>query len=314
MYTMKYNSKIDQLLIIAYMIEQFSNHGKEGVTREEIVRGWATFCQGTSLKPNIERLAFLRYKKEIHKMGIRIECDSKNRYHITNRRQMRHNPLLSSTAECLMEYLFCTRYRKLGKSITPRCLSTGMEHVFSIAGAIERGVKIQVRYEPFGRDGYDATLHPYCLRVDQDRWYVLAYKEGNEHHLAAQTFALDRVKSLILTEEPYPEPTDIDPQTYFDNSFGVYVDQACPPESVELLATGMVSDYLTTLPLHSSQINHGQQPDGRYKFSLLLRVTPDFAGALMKWGCGIEVLRPQSLRDYMHQKFRKALDRYGSSE
>lgn len=307
---MKYNSQIDQLLIIAYMIEQFSSHGDEGVTRDEIERGWATLCQGTNLKPSIERQAFLRYKEKIQHMGITIVCDSKHRYHITNRRQMRHNPLLSSTAECLMEYLFCTRYRKLGKSITPRCLSTGMEHVLSIAGAIERGVKIQVRYEPFGRDGYDATLHPYSLRVDQDRWYVLAYKEGNEHQLAAQVFALDRVKSLSLTDDTYPEPTAIDPQTHFDHSFGVYVDQACPPESVELLATRMVSDYLTTLPLHSSQINHGEQPDGRYKFSLLLRVTPDFAGALMKWGSGIEVLRPQSLRDRMHQAFRQALDRY----
>lgn len=291
-------------------MEALFTHPIDGITRDEIISGWEKFCKERGAKCALSRQSFIRHKKVLESFGFKINCGKGYRYRLSNRRQIAHNPLLSSTMECVFELLFSTRYRKLGKVVTPRCMTTGSQLLFGLADAIEQGVKVRVRYEPFGREGYDAILHPYSLRTDQDRWYVLAYKEENIHGLPAQVFALDRMKNLQLTQDTYPEPTSIDPLTYFDNAFGIFVSEQYPPQNVSLVADNTVSDYLTTLPLHRSQRLPIEQTDGRYLFRLRLSITPDFVGALMRWGDHIEVIEPQSLRQEISKKLHAAAKQY----
>lgn len=307
---MEYKNSLESLLCDAYIMEALFTHQTEGITRDEIIAGWQQFCRERGAKCALSRQTFIRHKKTLESFGLKIRCGEGYRYRLSNRRQISHNPLLSSTMECVLELLFSTRYRKLGKAVTPRSMTTGSLLLFGLADAIEQGVKVRVRYEPFGREGYEAVLHPYCLRADQDRWYVLAYKEDNTHGLPAQVFALDRMKDIQLTQDPYPEPTAIDPLTYFDNAFGVFVGGEYPPQHVTLLADRTVSDYLTTLPLHHSQTLPVEQPDGRYLFRLHLSITPDFTGALMRWGDHLEVIEPPTLRHEISQKLHAAAARY----
>lgn len=311
---MEQKRNLESLLCDAFIIDALYTHHKDGITRDEIIDGWQRFCQDRGVKSALSRQTFIRHKRGIEALGFRIHCGEGYRYKLTNRRQILRNPLISSTVECLFEMLFSIRYLKLGKTVTPRCVTTGGIHLFSLASAIEQGVKVQVHYKPFGRRSYDAILHPYGLRADQDRWYVLAYKEDNEHDLPAQVFALDRITDIHLLQESYPEPTAINPLTYFDNAFGVFVGQEYPPQPVILLADCMVSDYLTTLPLHRSQSKPEQQPDGRYLFRLHLSLTPDFTGALMRWGDHLEVIEPQALRQEISQKLHAAAARYEEEE
>lgn len=311
---MEYKNNFESLLCDAYILEAMCTHSPDGITRDEIIEGWERFCKERGKSSTLSRQSFIRRRKSIESLGFRIHCDKSYRYHLSNRYRMTRNFLVSSTMECLFELLFSIRYRKLGHLITPRCITTGSLHLFSMANAIKQGIKVDVCYEPFDRQAYHAILHPYCLRADQDRWYVLAYKEDNEHNLPAQVFALDRIKEIQLLQETYPEPTAINPLTYFDNAFGVYVGEQYPPQDIVLLATHRVSDYLTTLPLHRSQTKPEQQSDGRYLFRLHLSVTPDFVGALMRWGDGIEVIEPATLRQEVSQKLHAAAKRYEEGE
>lgn len=307
---MKYINNIETLLCEAYILEQICSHSPKGITREQLIEGWKEMCMEMGYPFNLSRTSFVRHKKNIEELGFCIECGKGYCYSISNPQLLTRNRLLSCTMESLFELLMGIRYRKLGKAVTPRQMTTGTGHLFAMVNAIESGVKVQVRYEPFDRPGYDAVLHPYCVRTYMDRWYVLAHKEHNSHNLPAQVFALDRVKDVQLLTEKYPAPKEINPLRYFDHAYGIYVNKECPPQRIRLLATHMVSDYLNSLPLHSSQYNAGVQKDGRYLFHLKMSVTPDFVSALMYWGSGIEVLEPQSLREELNRKFHDAAKMY----
>ena len=145
---------------------------------------------------------------------------------------------------------------------------------------------------------------PYALKLFRQRWYLLALNDENQMRI----YALDRVKMVQLTDEPFVMPADFSPQDYFSEYFGVLTD-GTPLAHVVVRAHKWMPNYLRTLPLHHSQRELASTPEYT-DFAYDIRPTSDFLGELLRHSEGIEVLEPLDLREKMRQMIVETLKRY----
>lgn len=303
--------KLQNLLAETYLLEMLLATRQEGITREEFTNRWTQNCKNHNRACRMSRPTFMRMLSHLKSLGFRIEYNPHSRHYVLRNASIIHdNPVMEKMINCLRDFQFADKYRTLGAVIQPKPIVRGLEYLFIIGDAMEMRHKLEIRYHPFGREAYQAILHPYCLKEFRGRWYVLAYKEGNEHDAKAQVFALDRMKRARVLAESYDIPEEIVPKTYFDDFYGIYCGARMPIEEVEFLATDYVSEYLVTQPLHHSQMPPIHRDKDQNLFTLRLAITPDFCNELLTFGHHVEVISPNSLRQKIKKMLKDALERY----
>ena len=117
--------------------------------------------------------------------------------------------------------------------------------------AMRDNLSIEIVYKPFWQDEpINIHIDPYCLKIFEQRWYVIG---RNDYKNAIHTYSLDRIQELRITETQFKIPKDFNPESYFENSFGIYKYDNIEPCVVKIKAFGQQCKYLRTLPLHTSQ-------------------------------------------------------------
>jgi predicted DNA-binding transcriptional regulator YafY len=122
-------------------------------------------------------------------------------------------------------------------------------------------------------------------------------------------FSFDRIKELIISNGTFEIDEDFDAENFFSECFGVVRDEEKPVERIVLRAYGDESLYLRDLPIHHSQVEIGSGK-GYTDFECYVRPTLDFCGQILSRGCRLQVLKPQSLADKIHQMLADALKNY----
>lgn len=276
------------LLVIEILLKH-----EEGLTRNEINQ--ALIDEGENA---LSRIGFINATSCIlRRTGIRIISHNcgKNvwRYSIDRKALEDYDgeQILGNLLANMMQADFLLEFRDLGSKIQPLIIARGTEYLRSIGTALRGNYKLQVTYQKFGKESYEAVLHPYCLKVFGGRWYLFAFKENSEHPDArVQCFSLDRLLGVKVTSDHFQPDTSIDPQEYFRDAFGIWVDPVGhPAEDVVVACTPMVANYLCSLPLHHSQREIEMEPVAdnpklTCHFAYHISVTPDFVGELNKWG------------------------------
>ena len=102
---------------------------------------------------------------------------------------------------------------------------------------------------------------------------------------------------------------DFEATEFFNDSYGIVVDDKIDCQRVMLRAYGYEPYYLRDLPLHHSQreINTTEEYTD---FELKLKPTADFKAQLMSRGQWIEILEPQYLADEIVEWHKNAIERY----
>lgn len=292
---------LKQLTLDVWLLEQLRTAPHPGLTLEELQQRW-------SEKPYHEgvlgRSTMTRHRQMIEAFfGIVINSPDKKHYRISNPELLALDSLANELLASVQEYLFLDEYRDLGSAIQPAQIWAGLYYLHPIGDALRHHNKLKIRYQKFtDEEPYDAILHPYCLKADKGRWYVLAHKEGSDH--LAQTFALDRTLCLSVMPATFEPDPEIDPDTWFRDCFGIWRDFHHFPVCDFLVAcTEHVAHYLRTLPLHHSQIEIGkEQVTSHHKeqisdnklctvyFQFHISPSPDFVSELLKWGNEIVIL------------------------
>lgn len=108
-------------------------------------------------------------------------------------------------------------------------------------------------------------------------------------------FALDRIKSLRLTDETFEMPADFKVEDFMQTSFGVFHGK---PQNVTIRFAPEVAGYIKEKTWHSTQ-KIKPQKDGSAIFEARVAGTDEIKYWLMSWGGKAEVLRPASLRAEM---------------
>mgnify|MGYP003294579801 CR=1 FL=1 len=97
---------------------------------------------------------------------------------------------------------------------------------------------------------------------------------------------------ITKMEETFEPNSTFNPDIYFKDSFGAWVNkETYPVKDVTIAVTSNVASYLRTLPLHHSQKElPNPHADGRILFSFHISLTPDFMGELNRWGEDLEIV------------------------
>ncbi len=219
-------------------------------------------------------------------MGIVISAPDRMHYRIMNPEALVLDSLANDLLKSIQNYSFLQQYKELGKQIQPEQIETGSRYLRLIGQALRDKQKLLITYQKFSDENpYDAIVHPYCLKADKGRWYILAYKEGSECQELAQCFALDRTLRLTLLPETFVPNRRIKVATYFRDCFGVWRDyEHYPVRRVVITCTDKVARYLRTLPLHHSQKEIRCKEEGYASFRYRISPSPDFIAELRKWG------------------------------
>lgn len=180
------------------------------------------------------------------------------------------------------------------------------EFLPKVLEAMREFSKIRFTYAGFNRSRAerDITFQPYFLKRYKQRWYMLGVKEKNGE---IRTYALDRIKELLILNEKFQLPEGLAPGDYFDDIIGITSSKA-PTRTVKLRTTTSQAKYLRALPLHHSQ--QEEVHDDYSIFTYRLKLNYELTHEILSLGSEVTVLDPPELRLMVTQELRNTLAQY----
>ena len=273
----------------------------------------------TEMSEGIElsRSTFNRNKDAIEDIfGIFIDCDRNNgyKYYIGNESVLNEDTIQN----WLLSTLTVSNIVSEGVSIQDRILletPPDNEYLPKIIEGMKRSVRIKMSYLRYGaEEPKPFDFEPYCIKLFQKRWYVLAHfhrpaTEEKEEADYLGMFAFDRIQELELTNVKFEIDPDFDAAEYFADCFGVFVHDGTEKEKVVIRAFNTQPYYLRDVPLHHSQMETAKG-DGFVDFEFQLCPTKDFCNHLLSLGNTIKVLSPKCLADEIRKMHLDAASLY----
>lgn len=171
-----------------------------------------------------------------------------------------------------------------------------------ITRSIEQTRTVQMRYYAASRDTTSRReVDPYRLWYMAGALCLIAYCHLRHD---VRLFAVDRIRSLIMTNNPCQMPLGFDLETYVQHALVVMRGQ---PIELELLFDRPTTAWIKDRQWHPSQrVSMGK--DRRLIMTLNVADTPELVGWILSFGHGVRVMRPGSLREKVKAEARKILE------
>lgn len=282
-------------------------HQARNITLEEINQKWVL----TEMSGGVEmaRNTFLRHRNAIENIfGITIECDRKNgyKYYISNPHVLTQDSIQNWMLSTLSVNHVISESLSLQKYILLEPIPSAKGFLKPIIDAMKKKRLIVIEYRKYGaEEAKEYVMAPYCIKLYHRRWYILGRYESGEFRV----FSFDRIKGLTISKDGFEIDEDFDAEDFFCDCYGVVRDEEKPVERVVLRAYGDESLYLRDLPIHHSQTEIGSG-EGYTDFECYIRPTLDLCGYILSRGNRLQVLKPQSLADKIHQMLADAIINY----
>jgi len=169
--------------------------------------------------------------------------------------------------------------------------------------AIEQTRTVQMRYYSASRDKTGRReVDPYRLWYADGGLYLIAYCHRRRDVLM---FAIDRIRSLTITNHPCQMPLGFDLEAYVQDALVVMRGK---PIEVELLFDRSTSAWVKDRQWHPSQ-QSSEHKGGRLTMILRVADTRELLGWILHFGSGVRVIRPESLQDQVREEARKIFQR-----
>lgn len=282
-----------------WVINTIFHAGEKGLSLKELNEKWLLNEDASNGKP-IPRQTFDRWKGNIlMSLGVLIECNWKDnfRYYIANPESLKNGTLNRWLLDTYATAQDLLQHSTLHDRILVELVPSSQKFLTDILNAIKETKLIRLSYRSFKRNkSYTFPVAPYCLKLFQRRWYLLALSINDNK---IRVYGLDRVEHLEILKEAFVLPQDFNAHTYFSSYFGVVIEDSKSIERVIIRAYGKQQHYLRSLPLHESQ-QEVFTCDEYADFELLVRPTYDLCMELLKFGNMVEVMQPATLRHEMH--------------
>ncbi|MCG2611604.1 WYL domain-containing protein [Flavobacterium sp. SM15] len=184
----------------------------------------------------------------------------------------------------------------------------GLHFLDEIYQAIIKKVVLVITYKSFkSREEQQFIFHPFILKEFNNRWFLIGRKKQSQ---PITNLALDRIISIDYDFNiPYLEDT-FNPEQFYRNVIGVTVNEGLRPQRIEVWIDRINAPYVITKPLHHSQRLIKTNEDGSVIVHVFLIVNYEFERILLGFGNGLEVLRPEPLRNRMRKILNDAVLRY----
>jgi predicted DNA-binding transcriptional regulator YafY len=180
------------------------------------------------------------------------------------------------------------------------------EHLAGMMEALRDNHAVIFNYHPYSRvnPNRGVEIDPWFLRIYRQIWYVTGLDSASGK---VKTYALDRISDLKILPRTFQPPTDITPQSYFKDAYGIMVDQS-QAKRVVLRVDPRKAKYLRALPLHHSQ--HEEINDGYSRFTYRINLTADFVAEILSMGNQVTVEAPKELKAMVITSLRDTLANY----
>lgn len=286
-----------------WLIDTIKRYGH--ITREELNVRWkkSPFSNGEPLP----RRTFYNYRMAIEDLfKVNIECNpSTFEYYIDEGDTYNEgvtNWLLNTTAMSNV----LSESRDISNRIFIEDVPSAREFLATVIDALKEYHQIKFTYQPYSRTNAtpDIIVEPYFLKIFRQRWYVTG---RNIKEDKIKTYALDRMKDVVVLQELFEMPEDFDAESYTKYSFGVIFSQG-EVKNVSIKTDSRQAKYLRALPLHQSQ--QEMIHDTYSIFNYRLRITPDFVQELLSHGPSITVLDPPELKAMVVTSLEESLANY----
>ena len=283
-----------------WLVDTIYRTGK--ITFEEINDRWLRSYMSEGKE--IPLRTFHNHRIAIEELfDINIECDKRNGYvyYIENREDMERGGVRSWLLNTFAVNRLINESHKLKHRILFEQIPSGQRYLTPVIEAMRDELTLEMTYQSFWRDEPTTfEIEPYCVKIFKQRWYVVA---KSLYYDAIRIYSLDRIHNLKVTESSFKLPKNFNPETFFENAFGIIIDERVEPCIVKIRAFGNKRKYLQTLPLHHSQ-EETEIVEDHSVFSYFISPTFDFKQEILSHGDEIEVLTPDWFRDEMAETVR----------
>ena len=285
-----------------WIIDTIRRYGR--ISRRELDECWSRSVYGLG-EQGIPRRTFFNYRQAIEELfSLSIECDTSTyEYYIVE-------PENSDITEWMLNSSATSSVLQGSRDVASRIMledvPSAREFLAPTIEALRHNRTLTFDYHPYTRSQptRGVTIEPYFLRIHRQLWYVTG---RNTTDGKIKTYSLDRISSLRITPDTFPQPLHADPKEYFRDSFGVMVTQS-QPKTIKLKVDSRQSKYFRALPLHPSQ--EEMVSDTYSIFTYRMRITPDLVAQLLSYGPSVTVLSPPELKAMLLTDLRAALANY----
>ena len=183
----------------------------------------------------------------------------------------------------------------------------GTTHIDDIIVAIKDKNVLDISYCPYLKDVRTYTVSPYVLKEFRNRWYLVAYDNVNDRIM---TLPLDRIKSKkINSSSAYKTDPNFKTSEYFKYSFGITRLKNEPPLDLVLKFNKYNIGYILSQPIHQTQ-KVIEKSEEHLIISIKVYDSPELTMQLLSYGNGVEVMAPQTYRDFIKGEIQKVVQLY----
>jgi predicted DNA-binding transcriptional regulator YafY len=184
----------------------------------------------------------------------------------------------------------------------------GLHFLDEVYQAIIKKVVLVITYKSFkSREENKFHFHPFILKEFNNRWFLIGKKKGSQ---PITNLALDRIIAIDYDFNLNYLEEKFDAESYYKNIIGVTMNSGLQPRKIELWIDAVNAPYVTTKPLHASQRLIKENEDGSIIIHLFLIPNYEMERLLLGFGCGLEVLKPEYLRNRIKKILNEAISKY----
>lgn len=170
-----------------------------------------------------------------------------------------------------------------------------------ITQAIDKTCTAQIRYFSASRTTTSRReVDPYRLWYAGGGLYLIAYCHLRKD---VRLFAVERIRSITLTDHPYQMPLGFDVEEYVQDALMIMRGRRI---DVELLFSKKVAAWVKDKLWHSSQETVPMK-DGRLRMTLKVADTDELVGWILSFGSQVRVVRPDALEQRVREEAKRVL-------
>lgn len=289
-----------------WLIDTISRHGH--ISREEISRLWKRSSLNDTGEELYERTFHNHREAILDTFGIEIKCDRSLGYYIANGDDLEGCGIRQWLLESLSLNNLLNESTDMRDRILFERIPSSHRWLPVIVNAMRDRKVVELTYKSFWREEESTFIvHPYCLKLFRQRWYMLARSESYD---SLRIYALDeRMLCVTPLKKAMKIPAKFNAEDYFSRYFGVIIDNR-KPVPVELRVDADQVKYFESLPLHHTQeLVESNQEYSVFRYHLV--PTFDFRQEILSHGPAVEVLEPEELRDEIKEDIARMYRNYG---
>jgi predicted DNA-binding transcriptional regulator YafY len=182
----------------------------------------------------------------------------------------------------------------------------GIKWVDQLFNACKSKTALAIRYEPFNKPAENIYLSPYFIKEYNNRWYIIGY---NDELRKVINLSCDRILEIRNSIRPFLPPEEGLHEKLYQNVYGITILENESVQEIRFRAKPLLSRYLITKPIHSSQKILSSDEAGTV-FSLQLAINYEIVQKFLGYGADAYILQPKELADRIKQHLVEILPYY----